>query len=369
MRATPKIIIFLNCSHQIGGAERSLEEIASNIDKNKYNFTVLTPKGSYWSKKLRSKHPLKHIEVKSIGKRDLFSLNTYISIVKINFEILRYYKSQKNSVLYCNTWKGLIYCIISKLVVNAKVICHCRDNIGFFQRILILVLSNRVIAVSGFIKNQLLINKDRIALIPNSVNIDPDTNLNQRELLNIPQDKIIIGNIGQNVRWKNQEEFIKIAAKLSSICENVFFILVIFDIGAANPKRRRELEDAIDKNGLRDQLRILPFQETIFPTLSAIDIYLHTAIKEPFGRTIIEAMLMGCTVVASNHGGPGGIIENGQTGILIDKWDDHSIEKIKQLVSNKAYRDWLGENARKTVFNNYNSKKVIKQIEFVLDSL
>ncbi len=39
---------------------------------------------------------------------------------------------------------------------------------------------------------------------------------------------------------------------------------------------------------------------------------------EPFGKVVIEGMAAGCVVIASGHGGPAEVIENGITGLLFE---------------------------------------------------
>jgi glycosyltransferase involved in cell wall biosynthesis len=53
------------------------------------------------------------------------------------------------------------------------------------------------------------------------------------------------------------------------------------------------------------------------PWLAACDIFLVPAVHEPFGRTIIEGMLIGTPVVATASGGNLEAIEDGKTGFLV----------------------------------------------------
>src|SRR3546814_14386086 len=50
--------------------------------------------------------------------------------------------------------------------------------------------------------------------------------------------------------------------------------------------------------------------------MAACDALIVTAVEEPFGRTLIEAMLLRTPVVAANSGGNPEAIRHGETGLL-----------------------------------------------------
>lgn len=76
---------------------------------------------------------------------------------------------------------------------------------------------------------------------------------------------------------------------------------------------------------------------------------------EAFGRVVIEAMSCGAPVVSSNAGGIGEINIDGETGLVFSQGDSVALySALKKILSDKGYRDELGENARKRVENMYN---------------
>ena len=89
--------------------------------------------------------------------------------------------------------------------------------------------------------------------------------------------------------------------------------------------------------------------------------------NEAYGNVVVEAMACGVPVVAYKKGGPGEIIQHGETGFLV-KADDkesllYSLKKIK-TIDRKKCREWVENNASSNIFADKVVswlKKVIKE--------
>ena len=84
-----------------------------------------------------------------------------------------------------------------------------------------------------------------------------------------------------------------------------------------DPGIEARMRDAIARLDLEDAVRLMGFQRPIEPWIAACDANVVTAVDEPFGRTLIEAMLIGTPVVAAASGGNVEAIRDGQTGLLV----------------------------------------------------
>ena len=100
-------------------------------------------------------------------------------------------------------------------------------------------------------------------------------------------------------------------------------------------------------------------------------ILVHTSVlPEPFGRVILEGMILRKPVIATNQGGPLEIIENGISGILIPPEDPKSLaDNISFLFENKNISNIMGENARRRIEEKFNIIKTVKKIEELYSSL
>jgi len=87
--------------------------------------------------------------------------------------------------------------------------------------------------------------------------------------------------------------------------------------------------------------------------------------NEAYGNVIVEAMACGVPVVAYKKGGPGEIIQHGETGFLV-KADDRKglLTYTKQInsISRKKCREWVENNASSHIF----AEKVVSWLKKVI---
>jgi sucrose-phosphate synthase len=71
-------------------------------------------------------------------------------------------------------------------------------------------------------------------------------------------------------------------------------------------------------------------------------VFVNPALTEPFGLTLLEAAASGLPIVATNDGGPRDIIANCQNGLLIDPFEDESIEHalLRVLTEPDQWERW-----------------------------
>ena len=91
--------------------------------------------------------------------------------------------------------------------------------------------------------------------------------------------------------------------------------------------------------------------------------------NEAYGNVVVEAMACGVPVVAYERGGPGEIIQHGETGYLVKANDKENLlvhlKKIKNI-NRKKCREWVENNASSSIFADKVVswlKKVIKEYE------
>ena len=179
----------------------------------------------------------------------------------------------------------------------------------------IMARGERLIAISDCVHRYILDNYDvnpavitRIyrGLDPPAFTANAYTRQWREQLLaDYPQlaDLNVILMPGRLSRWKGQEDFLHMMAKLVTLepaCHGVV-------VGAAEPDKAHYLEELLalrDQLGLADRVTFVGHRSDIqaFYGLAAVTCHMSNK-AEPFGRTVPEALACGCKVVAWDRGG------------------------------------------------------------------
>ena len=103
-------------------------------------------------------------------------------------------------------------------------------------------------------------------------------------------------------------------------------------------------------------------------TIRGLDVVVHPSIEpEPFGLTIIEAMALERSVVASRLGAIPEIITDQKDGLLFEASHVEDLaQKIIFLLSTDELRTTLGKQAREKVKEQFSIQKNVKEIESIL---
>ena len=85
------------------------------------------------------------------------------------------------------------------------------------------------------------------------------------------------------------------------------------------------------------------------------DVVIHSStLPEPFGRVVVEGMLSGNPVIATDAGGVREIIEDGITGLLVAPGDvDGLVAAVRHVLADPAFGARLGEAARASAIERF----------------
>jgi glycosyltransferase involved in cell wall biosynthesis len=160
------------------------------------------------------------------------------------------------------------------------------------------ILSNSKAALDYFYSDRN--NKEeRFKVIYNGIDsIKYTSNLSRskKEIFGIPSDGFVIGHTGRYNSAKNHDTIIKVAEKICKKYSNVYFILCGKDTDVF-------LSERISNNFvLKDKMRLLGYRNDVQDILAVFDLYFFPSITEGQPNSLIEAMISGLPIIASNIG-------------------------------------------------------------------
>ncbi len=106
--------------------------------------------------------------------------------------------------------------------------------------------------------------------------------------------------------------------------------------------------------GIAEHVRFVGFEPDVRAAVADCDVLALPSLQEPFGRSIIEAMALGATVLASDVGGIPEIIDHGVHGLLAPPGDDATLaDRLRSLSADPGLRRRLAGAARARVERDF----------------
>jgi len=96
------------------------------------------------------------------------------------------------------------------------------------------------------------------------------------------------------------------------------------------------------------------------------DIFVFPSVwNEPFGVPLIEAMATGVPVIATQSGAFPEIVEEGKTGLLVERGDASALaDAILRLLQNEDLRKSMGEAGRQRSLENFSFDRVANNLYY-----
>lgn len=176
---------------------------------------------------------------------------------------------------------------------------------------------------------------------------------------------LVIGCVGR-IKFvrKGQEVLVQAAALLKQRGLSMKLLLV----GApapGNEEHGERLRKLIHDLGLADEVVMPGELADPKPAYAAMDIFvLPSAQAEPFGLVVLEAMAMGCPVVATAIGGPLTIVAEGETGFLVPPGDAKVLaDKLEVLLRDDALRERMAAAGRERLETKFSFANTVNELE------
>ncbi|MDZ4678487.1 MAG: glycosyltransferase [Oligoflexia bacterium] len=180
-----------------------------------------------------------------------------------------------------------------------------------------------------------------------------------------PNQEICLSFVGNLVPNKRPDVFIKI---IKAIREK------------AIPARAKLIGNGVMMPELRELAKKLKIDQWIEfmgqvqnaevpKLLQSTDIFISTAMGEPYGRNIVEAMSGGLVVICHKSGGAADFIRHNVDGMLVTDSDENAFAQCVELIlKNESLPQTLGTNAA-TKSKNWTKENVLSALEKTLTNL
>lgn len=266
-----------------------------------------------------------------------------------------------------------------RIAGNAKFVLtrHVLFPMKPFQRLALSNLS-KAIGVSKAVEENLskVFQKEKIVMISNGIAVEKWTNADHvklreefRFLHNIPFDADLIGTIGELKILKGQRDFVLAAHEIAKKYPNAYFVIVGRD-NSFKKEFRRELKRLVKVFNLENRFLFLDWVEETASLIAALDVFISASHSESFGLAILEAMIGGKAIVASETDGAKELLEDNFSGKLVPVYEPAKLaDAVGELLEDENLRMILGGNAREIATGKFSLERMINETENIYKEL
>ena len=201
--------------------------------------------------------------------------------------------------------------------VNEKVMQH-------FERIYC-VSKGAQKAVQGFYPQF----AEKIGCLENYVDAESVRQKANEFVPNYPMDRLILCSCGRITSVKGYDLAVGAAEILKK--NGLDFKWYFVGDGVDRPK----IESIISEKQLAGFIEITGLQDNPYPYIKNCDIYVQPSYEESYGLTIIEAQILGKTIVSTATVGGQSIINDGENGVIADINAESIAQKINLVYQDK----------------------------------
>jgi len=170
-------------------------------------------------------------------------------------------------------------------------------------------------------------------------------------------DDVVCGAVGRLVWEKGYRELFTAAALLREEYPQLKFVVV----GGSDPEKADAISEAdVDAAAREGGVRFLGHRNDVDDLYGAFDLYTLASHREGFPRSAMEAAAMGLPVVATDIRGCRQVVDDGRTGLLVERLNARALtDAIGALVADPDRRIAMGRQARAKATAEFDQQLVI----------
>lgn len=346
-------------------------------------------------------------EIKVVCNNDFDKLYEDITMNNIPFEreisigkdlsclyrLARYLHREKPDIINFSTPKAGLLGMIAGYLTRVKTRIYVQRGLrletitGLKKAILYTTerltcrFSTHVIVISDSLEQELvqkkIVDPDKVVRIGrgssngidmekfNIANIEEGRLASLKSDLGISPSDFIVGYVGRLTRDKGINELVEAFETLEDKYEHLKLLLV-GDFEAADPVKEENKQKIANNPSIIHH----PFTDDVEYYYTLMDLFAFPTFREGFGNVSIEAQAMRVPVVTFNSTGARDTVLPNVTGVITEDNTARGLaDGLEYLIGNETIRKRMGEDARAFATENFDRKRMQKQLLDFYNSL
>lgn len=338
-------ILFFIESLSGGGAEKVLRNLVNAMNQTKFCITVQTlyPEDAekYLAPGIRyrycypARNRINELRMRAEAAAGL----TYPLHIKDDYDIeVAYLECGSTKIMASSTnQKALklawVHCDLAKKADNPTV--FARETAKYYRKF------DKVVCVSEDVRRSFQEMYSPTAETAIVYNCYDDAEILHKAEKQVPaEDERTIVAIGRLTAQKGFDRLLRVHKRL--IDEGIRYQLKILGDG----EDRSALEAFVKWNGLTGTVTLCGFQENPYPILKNAAFYVCSSRYEGFSTTVIESLILGTPVVATDCAGMREILGDSEYGLITANDDDAFYEGVKRMLTEPELLEHYTEQAK-----------------------
>jgi glycosyltransferase involved in cell wall biosynthesis len=358
----PLRVLFINSIQMWGGAEVWLMDVMHGLTRRGHAVTLACRPGTILEKNARAEG----FDVVSVAMRSDFDPVVVATMARLM-------RARRIDVISTNMDKELRFAGLAARLLGGIAVVPSREvdyplKNKLRYRFTYNWLADHILANSAATKRSLLmnapwLNPDRIEVIykgidPAPYRQSPEGGIALRDELGIARDAPVVGFVGQIIERKGIPDLVWSIPRVVERLPGVRFLFV------GEGKMVEFLLAKTGELGVSANVIHAGFRKDIPAVMNAIDLLVLPSVVEGFGYVLVEAMAAAKPVVATNVSSIPEIVQDDETGVLVDVHDPDQLATAIIDVLTRADRGRaLGERGRQVMLEKFTLEKMIERIE------
>jgi glycosyltransferase involved in cell wall biosynthesis len=298
------------------------------------------------------------------GRFSPHSLRELVALVREkNIQVINAQSSKDRYLAILARWLYGINCVVLHTRRQTP-----RADGGWFQKTLYVQGTDKIIVISEELK-RIFVDKGypekHFHVIHNGIPAEkyqlwsPEKVEQFRQQLGLQPGDVVIGSVS---RLKKQEQIIRCLPLLNLPEAKVLLVGV----------RSGTFDALVATLGIKNQILYVDEADgsEVLNYYKLCSVNVLASITDGFGLVLLEAMAMGCPVVATNFGGIKDVVKHGHNGLLFENDDTAQLaQSIRQILGNEPLRQQLIANGKTTAFETFSMERTLDRYERFYQSM
>jgi glycosyltransferase involved in cell wall biosynthesis len=360
-----RTILYLSTSSGPGGAERVISNLAASLDRERYRPLLCLFRPGWIQERSESRGVSTYI-IPTQGMADWRWVN----------RIRQLLREERVDLIHAHEFDANVQGTFAAALTGIPLVATIHGKNYFWEkyrrRLAYRWVSRRatMVAVSQNLKEFVIekvgIDRNRLQVIYNGVDVLPsyknaDVSECRREL-GLPEYNRVVGVVGNLYPVKGHQYLIEGIPSILNKCPNTSFLF------AGRGQLETELKAQVNRLGLDERVHFLGLRQDIARILTLLDVFVLPSLSEGLSMAILEAMIAGKPVVATEVGGNPELVLNGKSGFLVPPRDSQALaNSVTTLLTNRQQAIRFAEEGKRRAEGQFSLGTMVNTYQALYD--